>query len=273
MKRALLNCLFVILIFCLTQLIGGIAVAPFYLFDIDTTTVLGAILIIANLLSVFLVWKLLKMIEFQHCFQTINLKLLPSISAVVAGLAGSMVLNILSEQMDLPDLMEEQMLELSNNFFGIIGISLIGPICEELLFREAILGHLRRHGFSPWKAIAVSAFLFGLLHMNPAQIPFAMMMGVFFGFIYCKTGNIVLTCIVHIINNSLSVLEMIWLGDESIDITIQDLLGGIQNTVLFGVVCMALCIAGFWYFNKLQPFVCSTSCQGGEEHEDVSGEV
>lgn len=273
MKRALLNCMMVIFIFVLIQVLGGVAGAPFFLLNIDPNTMLGVILIVTNILSVYLVWKILKMINFKTCFNSSGMRLQPSVYALLAAIAGSIVLNLVSEQLDLPNLMEEQMVKLSKNFLGVLGLAIIAPVCEELLFREAIQGHLQRSGIGPWKAILISSFLFGLIHLNPAQIPFAMAMGIILGYIYYKTGNVILTSIAHVVNNSLAVLEILLLGDKAMETSMQDLLGGAQNTIICAVISTVLLVAGFYLFNKTQPSVCSESCQNKEENEGYNREA
>lgn len=40
--------------------------------------------------------------------------------------------------------------------------------------------------------------------MNPIQIPFAIIAGIIFGVLYYKTGNILLSTFVHIVNNTIA---------------------------------------------------------------------
>ena len=49
----------------------------------------------------------------------------------------------------------------------------MAPLVEELLFRGAIEGHFLQTGKRPGMAILLSALIFGLIHVNPAQVPFA----------------------------------------------------------------------------------------------------
>ena len=58
---------------------------------------------------------------------------------------------------------------MANNLWGILGIALVGPVVEELVFREGIQGTMERGGVKPWIAILVSALCFGLIHFNPGR--------------------------------------------------------------------------------------------------------
>ena len=145
--------------------------------------------------------------------------------------------------MNLPNMIEDVMLGLANNIWGLLGVAIIGPIVEELVFREGICGHLMRNGSSPWRAICISSILFGIIHFNPAQVPFAILMGVIFGVIYAKTGNIVLTSIIHILNNSFAMFEVNVLGDKVKEFSMVEWVGG---KVVAGV-CIIVGFAGCAY--------------------------
>lgn len=95
---------------------------------------------------------------------------------------------------------------------GILGfvISFLTTACapaliEEFFFRGAILGSLRKFG-DPF-AIFTSAILFGLVHGNLIQIPFAFTVGLLLGFAVVKTGSIWTGVLIHFLNNFLAVLQ------------------------------------------------------------------
>ena len=128
--------------------------------------------------------------------------------------------------LSLPDVIIDQVISMANTYWGVAAIAVIAPVIEEILFREGICGHLLRSGYSPQKAVWISAVLFGLIHFNLAQIPFAILMGLILGVIYVRTGNIVLTSIIHILNNSVSVVQVHVLGEEVKDFSIVKWTGG-----------------------------------------------
>lgn len=65
----------------------------------------------------------------------------------------------------------------------------IAPVTEELLFRGLVLNALLRR-YSPLVAVLFSALLFALLHMNPWQLPVAMVSGVLLGWLYVRTRSL-----------------------------------------------------------------------------------
>jgi membrane protease YdiL (CAAX protease family) len=122
----------------------------------------------------------------------------------------------------------------------LLCVGLLPALLEEIAFRKCVLGTLQKYGNGT--AIVVSALLFGVLHGGIAQSVFAFIMGLTFGLITVKTGNIRIAVAVHLVNNALSVLsEYVTLGADK---TAQ----GLAYTMVVGVtgICgvTALIISG-----------------------------
>ncbi len=84
-----------------------------------------------------------------------------------------------------------------------VTVAIVPALVEEFAFRGIILGSLRKHSDS--LAILVSGVVFGLMHGNFAQIPFATVVGLVLGYITVKTNSLLPAIIIHFLNNSLSV--------------------------------------------------------------------
>ena len=80
----------------------------------------------------------------------------------------------------------------------------IGPILEELIFRKFMLDRTRAYGEKT--AIIFSAVCFGLFHGNLTQFLYAGCVGLFLGYVYCKTGKVLYTMIMHMLLNGTSSL-------------------------------------------------------------------
>lgn len=88
-------------------------------------------------------------------------------------------------------------------FVNLVFSALLPGVCEELVHRGMLLKSMRPLGM--WKAILLSAFLFGLLHMNIEQFFYATIIGIFLGFLTVMTNSIYPAMIVHFTNNALSI--------------------------------------------------------------------
>jgi lipopolysaccharide export LptBFGC system permease protein LptF len=53
--------------------------------------------------------------------------------------------------------------------------------------------------------------------MNPAQIPFATLLGMIFGWLYYRTGSMLPGIVGHILNNSLACINMVLYGNATIE--------------------------------------------------------
>ena len=168
--------------------------------------------------------------------------------SVVFVFSAMYVLNLLIEQTGLPNTMEETFLAMSRNPLGILSITLLGPVLEELLFRGAIQGDLQRQ-MSPWKAIIVSSLLFGVVHMNPAQIPFAFLLGMLFGWLYYRTGSLLPGIVGHVLNNSVATVNMYLHGDATIE---EQMSSDLVMWLWALVALVAFVVAALW-LNRLLP--------------------
>lgn len=82
--------------------------------------------------------------------------------------------------------------------------ALLPALVEELVFRGWLLSALRP--FGERRALLLSALIFGLMHGNLTQVPFALLLGLLFGFLALRTGRLWLGMAIHLLNNAMSVL-------------------------------------------------------------------
>jgi len=188
-------------------------------------------------------------IRFVTAVDIARVKWCPGMFAVAGGVLGAMSISVLTDKVELPDTLAQMSLAMSHDFLGLMAIAVVGPICEELLFREAIEGEMLRRGASPWTAIVVSALAFSLIHLNFAQGAYAFPIGLLFGVIYYKTGNIILSSLLHILNNSIVAAQLFFLGEDVQDLSYAALFGSTAAAYVFmaftGVLCLVL-MKVFW---------------------------
>lgn len=154
-------------------------------------------------------------IRLRETFRPVHpVRLLVSIGCIFGGM---LVCNSLNTLIKLPDWLENDFIGLAHSVTGVLGISLLAPLLEELLFRGAIIRSLNKgSGYSMKKSILLSALFFGIIHLNPAQVPFAFFMGIIFGWVCWKTGSLIPAILGHVFNNSLAVVELAYLGSEGL---------------------------------------------------------
>lgn len=126
--------------------------------------------------------------------------------AVILMIPAIYMVNVLTEKLSLEDVNQTLFAGLMSNFWGVLAIVLAGPFMEEIVFRMGIQRHLMRRHLFPWQAILMSAFIFGVIHGNPAQMPGAMLLGIVLGWLYWRSDCIWLSVTAHIFNNLIGVL-------------------------------------------------------------------
>lgn len=127
-------------------------------------------------------------------------------SVIILAIAAGQFLNDLINGLHLNDLFTGYS-EVSEQAFSgqpvglmILVVGIIGPICEELMFR-GIVFHRLKDWVKPQAAIAISALLFGIYHGNVVQFFYATCMGVMLAVIYDKTGTLWISIVAHIAAN------------------------------------------------------------------------
>jgi membrane protease YdiL (CAAX protease family) len=86
--------------------------------------------------------------------------------------------------------------------FSVAVMGIIPGVMEELFFRGLILDGLNRN-YTKRKAIILSAFLFGIIHLNPWQFHGGFVVGLFSAWICVNTNSILLPIYMHFFNNTL----------------------------------------------------------------------
>lgn len=92
---------------------------------------------------------------------------------------------------------------------ALFGAFALAPLGEEILFRGIIQTGMHRASIPRWGsmhhrwiAIIVTATLFGLMHLGtPHQIPALIVLGIILGYLYERTGSLLVPILVHMLFN------------------------------------------------------------------------
>ena len=214
--------------------------------DIQTAvnSTLGPVLLVSDFL-VIVILLAIKYCSFKELFQKVPADVL--LISIVFALCGMFAVDLLSSTVDIPNKLEEQFKMLAGTVSGFFGICIVGPIMEEIIMRRVVLKEMEKLTKSMWWGIIISSALFAIIHINPIQVVFAMPAGIFLGWLYCKTGSLLVPICIHILNNTISFITMN-IGSDS-EITLNSTLG----VILFLVLILVSAISGIWivrYYSK-----------------------
>jgi sodium transport system permease protein len=85
-----------------------------------------------------------------------------------------------------------------------LAVALMPALTEELAFRGFIQSGLRRR-FSPWKAIALSSFLYAIYQMNVFKFAPAFALGLIMGWLTERSRSVLPAMLFHFVHNSLRI--------------------------------------------------------------------
>ncbi len=142
---------------------------------------------------------------------------------------------------------------------SLIATAAVPALVEEFACRGIILGLLKK--FGEGFAIITSSIIFGVMHGNFEQMPFAFLVGLILGFIYVKTKSIWVCVAVHAANNLVSVLfSYSTLGDNALNLIYT----------LYLMACMLSAVAGVFIISRKGSEVysiCKSHTECSEAHK------
>lgn len=122
---------------------------------------------------------------------------------------------------------------------GLIVISVLPGIGEELLFRGIVQNSLHRWTKNHHVAIWVAAFFFSFIHFQFFGLVPRMVLGAIFGYLYVWSGNIWYPIAAHMTNNGISVLVIYLANVGVIDLDIDSAESIPLSVSLIGLVAFS----------------------------------
>lgn len=142
----------------------------------------------------------------------------------------------LQEQLpELPDFSADLFKQVMSSQYGYFVLCVFAPFVEEVVFRGAILRSMLSAMSNRWLAIFVSALFFAAAHMNPAQMPHALLVGLLLGWFYARTGSIIPSVAFHWVNNTATYAIYV-LMPQAEDMTLLQFFGGNSVRVALAIL-------------------------------------
>ncbi len=138
---------------------------------------------------------------------------------------------------------------------SFISIVIVPALVEEFACRGIVMGSLRK--FGDGFAIVTSSIIFGLMHGNFVQIPFAFLVGLILGFVTVKSGSLWVAVAVHASNNFISLAMEYFFSDVSTNIQNLVYIFYITVTLFLGIVVILCLNDREFYKLESSEFKCS----------------
>lgn len=180
-------------------------------------------------------------------------KALPILSlSIIAAAATAVLSEALSDYLALPDYNGAMLQGLSRSPLALWTIAIAGPVAEEVACRYGIAGSLTEERKLPrWSVVVLSALIFSLLHLNPAQMLVAFIMGLLFGWLYVISGSLWPALVCHVLNNAASVLIMRANPDMSPDANLlREAMGSNAHYAVLLGVCAIIGTLALWQLQR-----------------------
>lgn len=118
----------------------------------------------------------------------------------------------------------------------VVSVAVVPALVEEFAIRGVVMQPLRRYGDK--FAIVVSAAVFGILHGNLIQAPFAFIAGLGMGYAVCLSNSVWAGVLIHFCNNFYSTVMDFMIADVA-DEALLNMIWNISQIMLY-----AVCIVG-----------------------------
>jgi len=175
------------------------------------------------IISIFVTFALILLIigkewKSDKFWSISNIKVFPILLCILLGAA----LNVftISVVSMLPHSWQQQPIDGmigDNIIIEIIGLALLAPILEEIIFRGIVLKRLTKTMKLPI-ALVLQALIFAVIHFNLLQGAYAFILGIIIGIVYIRFNSIWYAIALHVIYNSTSIIITHIAGDSEVNL-------------------------------------------------------
>jgi hypothetical protein len=109
----------------------------------------------------------------------------------------------------LGKLVENQRLPVVAAIAMFLFVWLIGPVCEEIIYRGLLWGALERLNWGRWWVFGLTTVIFAVTHLEPLRTSLLLVIGIPIGLARLFTGRLGASIITHQINNFLPALAVL----------------------------------------------------------------
>ncbi len=144
----------------------------------------------------------------------------------------------------------QQLINNTDIWLNLAIISIVAPICEEILFRKFLIDKTIRYGAKV--SIILSAIIFAFFHGNINQFFYTFLMGGFFAYVYIKTGKITYTIILHAIVNFMGSVVSLILADSIMNFQMN--LNPVDGIIImtYAIVLFSFLIIGVYGLTQIK---------------------
>lgn len=106
-------------------------------------------------------------------------------------------------------LVDNQLMPIAPAIAMFLFVWLIGPVCEEVIYRGLLWGALERLKWGRWAVFCLTTVIFAVSHLEPLRTSLLLVIGIPIGLARLFTGRLGASIIAHQVNNFLPALAVL----------------------------------------------------------------
>jgi uncharacterized protein len=106
-------------------------------------------------------------------------------------------------------LVDNQRMPVASAIAMFVFVWLIGPVCEEIIYRGLLWGALERLKWGRWAVFCLTTVIFAVSHLEPLRTSLLLVIGIPIGLARLFTGRLGASIVAHQVNNFLPALAVL----------------------------------------------------------------
>jgi CAAX protease family protein len=131
------------------------------------------------------------------------------VCSTVAGVLWTRLVGEENATSSLGRLVENHRLPIVAAIAMFLFIWLVGPVCEEIIYRGLLWGALERLNWGRWLVFGLTTVIFAVSHLEPLRTSLLLVIGIPIGLARLVTGRLGASIVAHQINNFLPALAVL----------------------------------------------------------------
>ncbi|SDI86081.1 hypothetical protein SAMN05192558_102405 [Actinokineospora alba] len=131
---------------------------------------------------------------------------------VITTIAGTVWAKVVGEEAaksSLGQLVDGQLMPVAVAITWFVYVWLIGPVCEEIIYRGLLWGALERLNMGRWVVFGLTTVIFAIAHLEPLRTSLLLVVGIPIGLARLYTGRLGASIVAHQINNFVPALAIL----------------------------------------------------------------
>ncbi|WP_343063969.1 CPBP family intramembrane glutamic endopeptidase [Haloechinothrix aidingensis] len=101
-----------------------------------------------------------------------------------------------------------------------VGVWLVAPLCEELIFRGVLWSSLEHWRWNRWLILLVTSVVFSVAHLEVLRSPLLLVLSIPIGLARMYTGNVLASIVTHQVNNFLPAVALLFATTGWVDVDV-----------------------------------------------------